>query len=87
MIYDIYIIVFQTCLLPTIQIHFDLPIGLQEVNQTVCGGIVRCDRFIVGQLRFNGFGQLLAQLDAPLVERVDVPDDALREDLVLVEGY
>jgi len=30
-------------------------------------------------------GQLLAELDAPLVERVDVPDDALDEDLVLVE--
>src|SRR5256885_8913757 len=28
--------------------------------------------------------QLLAQLDAPLVERVDAPDDPLREDLVLV---
>ena len=28
----------------------------------------------------------LAQLDAPLVERVDVPDRALREDGVLVEG-
>ena len=30
-------------------------------------------------------GQLLAQLDAPLVERVDVPDHALHEHLVLVQ--
>ena len=30
-------------------------------------------------------GELLAQLDAPLVERVDVPDRALREHLVLVD--
>ena len=30
-------------------------------------------------------GQLLAELDAPLVEGVDAPDRALREDLVLVE--
>src|SRR5205823_11657040 len=29
--------------------------------------------------------ELLPQLDAPLVERVDVPDHALREDAVLVE--
>ena len=28
----------------------------------------------------------LAELDAPLVERVDAPDRALREDAVLVEG-
>ena len=31
-------------------------------------------------------GQLFAQLDAPLVVGVDVPDDALGEDLVLVHG-
>ena len=31
-------------------------------------------------------GQLLAELDAPLVERIDVPDDALHKDLVLVHG-
>ena len=32
------------------------------------------------------FGEHLAQLDAPLVEGVDPPDRALREDAVLVEG-
>src|SRR3546814_9416359 len=31
-------------------------------------------------------GELLAELDAPLVEGVDAPDAALHEDLVLVEG-
>ena len=36
------------------------------------------------QLRQDRLGQLLAQLHAPLVERVDAPDHALREDLVLV---
>src|SRR5579875_999875 len=30
-------------------------------------------------------GQLLAKLHAPLIEAVDVPDDALREDGVLIE--
>src|SRR5690606_32527723 len=30
--------------------------------------------------------ELLAELDAPLIERIDVPDDALGEHLVLVEG-
>ena len=37
------------------------------------------------ELRDDALGQHLAQLDAPLVERVDVPDHALREHDVLVE--
>ncbi len=37
------------------------------------------------EFRDDALGQHLAQLDAPLVERVDVPDDALGEDAVLVE--
>ena len=38
------------------------------------------------ELRDDALGQHLAQLDAPLVERVDVPDGALGEHAVLVEG-
>src|SRR5437660_12729484 len=34
----------------------------------------------------DALGELLAQLDAPLIEGVDVPDDALGEHAVLVEG-
>ena len=37
------------------------------------------------ELGDDALGQHLAQLDAPLVERVDVPDDALGEHAVLVE--
>ena len=45
-------------------------------------------------MRFGGgfqfaedlLGEDFAQLHAPLVEGVDVPDDALGEDAVLVEG-
>ena len=32
------------------------------------------------------FRELFAEFDAPLVERVDAPDDTLDKDLVLVEG-
>ena len=32
------------------------------------------------ELRDNALGQHLAKLDAPLVERVDLPDGALSED-------
>ena len=34
----------------------------------------------------DALGQRLSQLDAPLVERIDVPDHALSEDTMLVEG-
>src|SRR5262245_54133075 len=52
----------------------------------------RVGRAVVGQgrvgrqLRHDACGQHLAKLHAPLVERVDAPDRALHEDLVLVEG-
>ena len=39
-----------------------------------------------GQFGDDPLGEDFAELDAPLVERVDVPDDALREHAVLVEG-
>lgn len=41
---------------------------------------------VVCQITFDGLCQGLAQLNAPLIERVDVPNDTLSEDLVLVCG-
>ena len=37
------------------------------------------------QLRNDGLGQHLAQLHAPLIEGIDVPNRALGEDIVLVK--
>src|SRR5678815_467387 len=37
------------------------------------------------QFRNNALRQNLPQLYAPLVERIEIPDDALREDVMLVE--
>ena len=37
------------------------------------------------QFRDDSLGEHFAQLDAPLIEAVDVPDHALHEDRVLVE--
>ena len=34
----------------------------------------------------DDLGELLAELDSPLIETVDVPDDALGENLVLIQG-
>ena len=44
-----------------------------------------CGSLAALQLGDDPLRQHLAQLDAPLVERVDVPDRALREDAVLVQ--
>src|SRR6185503_7943110 len=37
------------------------------------------------ELRDNALRQNLPQLHAPLVERIEIPDDALREDVMLVK--
>src|SRR6476659_2516364 len=54
-------------------------------NQVVRGRVVRERRFVRrAQLRHDVLRELLAELDTPLVERVDVPDRSLGEHLVLV---
>src|SRR4051812_309382 len=50
------------------------------------GGVEAGDVGALGQGGFDAPGEDLAELDAPLVEGVDVPDRALDEHLVLVEG-
>lgn len=57
---------------------------LVKVDETVGGGIVARDLTAGDQLGKNLLGKLLAQLNSPLVKRVDVPDDTLDKDLVLV---
>ena len=47
---------------------------------------MRGDRTVVAQFGKDSPGQLFAQLHTPLVEREDIPDDPLHEDLVLVHG-
>ena len=56
------------------------------VDQAVGGAVVSVHRAFTHQLRLYGLGQLLAELHAPLVVGVDVPDDPLCEDLHLVHG-
>src|SRR6266446_8475087 len=60
-----------------------LPIPADErVSRTVV-----CQPGFVGtlKLRNDAVGQYLSKLDAPLVERVNVPDGALNKDFMLVE--
>lgn len=59
---------------------------LDEADETVGGGIVAGDGTFTLQFRLDHLGQLLTQLDTPLIIRVDVPHDTLGEDLVLVHG-
>ena len=56
------------------------------VNETVSRGVVAGHGAVTGHLGLDGLGQLLAELDAPLVVGVDIPDDALGEDLHLVHS-
>src|SRR6266478_3417127 len=56
-------------------------------DEVVRGAVVPKRRFGPAlELRDDALGELLAQLDSPLIEGVDVPDDALGEDAVFVEG-
>ena len=57
---------------------------LEVVDQPVGRRVVRRDVAVGGELGQDLLGERLAELDAPLVVRVDVPDDPLHEDLVLV---
>src|SRR5690349_16098237 len=57
---------------------------LVKVDEAICGGIVASDLTARNQLGKNLLGKLLAQLNSPLVERVNVPNDSLDKDLVLV---
>ena len=41
--------------------------------------------FRIGEFRQDAVCQLLAEFDAPLIERIDIPDDALYENLVLIQ--
>ena len=56
------------------------------VDETICRAVMAGYGFITCHFWFNGLGQLFAELHPPLVVGVDVPDDALGEDLHLVHG-
>jgi len=55
--------------------------SLDEVDEAIGGSVVRRYDGVVGHLRLDRLGQLFPQLHTPLVERVDVPDDAMDEKL------
>src|SRR5436190_12976863 len=53
-------------------------------DQRVGGRIVPQIRIVLRQLRHDPLRERLAELDAPLIERVDAPDRPHREDPMLV---
>src|SRR3954447_7477275 len=59
--------------------------GPVALDQSIRRGVVRQLRGVASELVGDPGGEHLAELDAPLVERIDAPDDALGEDAVLVE--
>lgn len=56
------------------------------IDERVGGGVVACDFIRRAELGKNDFGELFTKFDAPLIEGVDVPDDALDENFVFVES-
>src|SRR4051812_74830 len=61
---------------------------LVEANQGIGGAIVREGRLGGAlQLRKYSLREDLSEFDAPLIERIDLPDNALRENRMLVERY
>ena len=54
------------------------------IDEPVSAAVVARYLIAVFKFRQNCFRQLLAQLNAPLVKGIDVPDDALHEDFVFV---
>src|SRR5262245_17482077 len=70
------------------------PLAMLIPFQPAVAGDQRVSRAVVGKLRIGrGFqfghdavGKDLAELDTPLVKRVDVPDRPLNENAVLVQG-
>ena len=48
-------------------------VALVVVDQSVGRTVVRCDFSFLLQFGINGLGELLSELDTPLVETVDVP--------------
>lgn len=63
-----------------------LDVVLVIVDQAVSGGVVAGDRAGSGEFGEDDLGELFAEFDAPLIKGVDVPEDALDEDLVLVQS-
>src|SRR5690606_577985 len=55
-------------------------------EQAAGGAVLVSRRAGVADHRLQACGELLAKLDAPLVETVDVPDRAFHEDAVLIKG-
>src|ERR1700690_3557740 len=60
---------------------------LIPIDQRIGGRVMRRHEPLALELRLDLLRQLLAELDSPLVETEDIPDDPLHENLVLVEGY
>ncbi len=73
------------CVIVLEPLAFSAPVA---ADQRVRGGVVLELRLgLALELGDDRLGQRLAELDAPLVEGVDVPDRALSEDAVLIQRH
>ena len=59
---------------------------IYKINQGIGGGVMGGGGVSLLNFRLDLLRKLLAELDTPLVVRVNIPDDALDEDFVFVRG-
>merc|ERR1719339_718349 len=59
---------------------------LDEVHKSIGGGIMGVHIVVVSEFRLDLIGQLLTELNSPLVKTVDIPHNTLDKDLVLIHG-
>lgn len=77
----------RDCIQPNMSLlAYGLTLLFNEVDQPIGRRIMRGHWAAAIKLRLNFLSQLLSQLHSPLIKAVDVPDDALNEDLVLIHG-
>src|SRR6185369_13880884 len=92
--------IIPSCMVASLSRGFDAPRGSRAavtrsmglhaaiaLDQRIGGAVVReLARNGSVELRQDALSKDLAELDTPLIERVDLPDHALGEDAVLVES-
>src|SRR3990167_6227839 len=76
---------FATAAMMTTSVMADTPETAQMIDQPARRRIESVGWRVVANARGKFAGQLLAELDAPLVEGIEVPQHAKAEHLVLVE--
>src|SRR5665213_1541858 len=75
------------CIISVPSLSRRLASGVAVIPNEDVGGTVVLERWLIRVFESwdNALGQHFAEFDAPLIEGIDLPDRALRKDVVLIE--